>query len=120
MKHYSVGMEEAAGEWRRTHEECRRMLRRVPRSACLRIKYEDLCAEPDSTLAAVFRKLGLDPAGASREFRSGEQHIIGNSMRLRSRSEITPDDKWEKELTTADLRVFERIAGKLNRALGYE
>ena len=41
-------------------------------------------------------------------------------MRLKSNDEITLDEKWKARLTKHDLRVFDRIAGRINRQLGYE
>jgi hypothetical protein len=40
-------------------------------------------------------------------------------MRLDDTSEIRLDDRWRDNLTKTDLQEFDRIAGKLNRSLGY-
>jgi len=50
--------------------------------------------------------------------------IPGNKMMLKrmlfeKNKEILEDKRWKTELTNQDLQIFERIAGHLNRRLGY-
>ncbi len=96
------------------------MVARLPADLRVRIYYEDLCRDPDGTLARIFRFLHLDPALANRDFHAVEHHILGNYMRLNSTGEITLDEKWKTALTPPDLAAFERIAGSLNRRYRYE
>lgn len=114
-----LSIAEAAREWRRSNEEAETILKTLDRSAWHEIRYEDLCAEPDRTLAELFAFIGADPARASRDFRSVEHHIIGNGMRLDSTSEIRLDERWKTALTDKELRIFETVAGETNRRLGY-
>ncbi len=46
--------------------------------------------------------------------------VFGNSMRLESQQEVRLDDRWKTELNRDDLSTFERVAGTINRKLGYE
>jgi hypothetical protein len=119
MRHYETRMQAAATEWRRTHEEIERILPVLSPGSCVRVHYEQLCADPDGTLAGIFELLNLDPALAERDFRDVEQHILGNAMRLACTSEIKLDERWRAALTAGDLDVFERVAGDLNRQYGY-
>lgn len=119
MKHLKVPMQVAAREWRQTCEEGELVLRRMPASSWARLHYEDLCRDPDKALETLFGFLGLDPGLATRDFRSVEHHILGNYMRLASRSEITVDESWRTQLTPHDLEVFDQTAGDSNRQLGY-
>jgi Sulfotransferase family len=119
MRHTRTSMAVAADEWRRTIEECDRVIGSLPERARVKVHYEALCRDPDETLARLFRFLGLDPCRATRDFRSVEQHILGNAMRLGSSSEITLDERWRTSIEPGDLTTFERIAGRLNRAHGY-
>ena len=112
-------MAEAAREWRRSNEEAECVLSGVPRSKWIQVRYEDLCADPCTVLRAVFGFLGLPTDPIVLDFRSVAQHVIGNGMRLDSRSDICLDERWKTHLTEDDLRVFEQVAGKLNRSLGY-
>ncbi len=120
MRHYNTDMADAAAEWRDAHEECERMLARLPAGSTFTLHYEDLCGDPDQWLARVFEFLGLDADQATRDFNAFEHHIIGNAMRLSSSSEIVLDERWKRDLTEADLAAFEQVAGDLNRRYGYE
>lgn len=119
MRHTGVPMEVAASEWRDTVMECDRVIARLARDTWLTVPYEKLCRDPERTLDRAFRFIGLDPAQATRDFRSIEQHILGNAMRLGSNSEIALDERWRATLGAGDAATFERIAGHLNRAHGY-
>ena len=120
MKHHGIGMPEAAREWRQTHEECDRLVGRLPEGCWTKVKYEDLCSGPDAVLHDLFRFLTLDPGAAQADYRGIEHHIIGNPMRLQSSGEIKLDEKWRRDMSSEALGTFERIAGKLNRDYGYE
>jgi len=41
-------------------------------------------------------------------------------LRLKPDAKIEVNEKWRTALTAADLATFERIAGGLNRQLGYD
>ena len=120
MRHYNVPMETAAGEWRSVHRECDRVIQGLGNDAYIRIHYEDLCARPRETLGCIYAFLGLEPNVDDLHFTTSQQHILGNEMRLRSMDEIKLDQKWKSALTPEDLQVFERVAGRCNRAYGYE
>ena len=63
--------------------------------------------------------LDLDPDKVVLDFRSRQQHVIGNGMRLDTTSTIRLDERWKTHLTPDDLAVFDTVAGDLNRRLGY-
>lgn len=109
----------AAHEWRRSNDEAECLLARLDRRRWIDVRYERLCSDPEAVLHDVFSFLGLDPARRVRDFRTAEHHVLGNGMRLDTTSDIRLDERWRTELTREDLAVFERIAGKLNRAYGY-
>lgn len=112
-------MAEAAREWRRSQEAAECVLARLSPNQWTEIRYEALCSQPQATLHQLCAFLGLDPAKATLDFRSKPQHVVGNGMRLDRTSEIRLDERWKTHLTTEDLRVFDRVAGKLNRKYGY-
>lgn len=112
-------MSEAAREWRRSQEAAECVLAPLPRSQWIEVRYEDLCSAPRPVLEELCRFLGLDPAQVTLDFRSKPQHVVGNGMRLDRTSEIRLDERWKTHLSAEDLRVFDRIAGKLNRKYGY-
>lgn len=118
-RHQRLSMAQAALEWRRSNEEAAEVLKTIPAGDQIRISYEALCTETVATLQKVHRCLGLEESDAFRNFRSAEHHVVGNGMRLDDTSEIRLDDRWRDNLTKTDLQEFDRIAGKLNRSLGY-
>jgi hypothetical protein len=119
LKHDGMTIADAATEWRRTHEECKSLMKWLPRESWLTVHYENLCHNPDQVLADIFQFIGLDPSRATRDFQAIEQHILGNSMRLNSISSIALDEKWRTTWGREDLVTFNHYGGKLNRKYGY-
>jgi hypothetical protein len=117
--HHRLSMTEAAREWLRSNEEAHEVLKTIPAADQIRIAYEDLCADTASTLARVHGFLEVAESHSYRDFRSAEHHVVGNGMRLDDTSEIRLDDRWRTNLSQADLREFDRVAGDLNRSFGY-
>jgi hypothetical protein len=120
MRHYNVPMETAAREWCTVHQECDRVVRELSDGTCTRIHYEDLCRDPEKTMATICDFLGLRVGSVDFESGSSEHHILGNQMRLKSTKEIRLDEKWKDALAQEDLSVFGQIAGRFNRRYGYE
>jgi hypothetical protein len=114
-----LSMAKAAYQWRRCVEEAENVLRGLPRSLWIEVRYEELCTDPDATLSRLLTFLGLDPDKRIPEFRSVENHIVGNGMRLDTTSQIRLDERWRQTLTEQDLRTFEGVAGETNRRYGY-
>ncbi len=112
-------MSQAAHEWRRCNEEAEHALCRFHSSQWIQVNYEELCKDPDATLARVFAFFGLDPDQRIRDFRSVENHIVGNGMRLDTTSEIRLDERWRQALTAKQLQTFDMVAGRMNRRYGY-
>jgi hypothetical protein len=113
-------MAQSAYEWRRCIEEAESILRTLPQSRWVEVRYEDYCNHPDGTLTRVQQFLGVEPSGLPEQFRTVEQHIVGNGMRLDTSSEIRLDERWRTQLTEQDLSTFDEIAGAVNRRCGYE
>ncbi|HOB74530.1 MAG TPA: sulfotransferase [Phycisphaerae bacterium] len=120
MRNEKQSLEASARSVRNMCIQLERMELKLPAEDCTKVYYERLCREPNATLNALYRFLDLDPSRAATDYRGVEHHIMGNRMRLRNGSEITLDEKWRRELSAQDLEVFERIAGDMNRAAGYE
>jgi hypothetical protein len=112
-------IEAAASSWRGNNETAERLLTRLPSSQWLQVRYEDLCREPAPMLEKLCDFLGMDRERVVLDFRSRQQHVLGNDMRLKSTSEIRVDERWRKQLSQEDLDVFEAAAGDLNRKYGY-
>jgi hypothetical protein len=112
-------MSEAAHEWKRSNEAADCLIATLSRPQWTEVRYEELCAAPEATLRRLAGFLELDPDTIILDFRSREQHVIGNGMRMDSTSEIRLDERWKSQLTPVDLKTFDAIAGDLNRKYGY-
>jgi hypothetical protein len=113
-------VEEGAQSWAALIQSAERVKRRFSPDRWLTVRHEDLCRDPQSELARIFRFIGVAPDVQVRDFRSSDHHIIGNRMRLSKTSEIRLDDRWRTELTLAQIRTVETIAGPELRRYGYE
>lgn len=108
----------AAATWCRVNRACSRVLESLPRESWVRVRYEDLCRDPKATLAPVFALVGENPPEVPENFRSIDHHILGNVMRLR-KGRIALDERWRNELSVGELAIFDKVAGDLNRSMGY-
>jgi hypothetical protein len=110
----------AVWSWVRTQTIARMMFRTMPKSAWLMVRYEDLCDDPVGELTGICRFLSLEYTKDMLEFRRPIHHdIAGNEMRFEANNEIVNRETWRQELSQDDLKVFERVAGPINRRLGY-
>lgn len=112
-------MARAAYEWRRNNEEAEHVLRGLDKSRWIEVRYEELCKETEKTLGRLFEFLGLDPGKRTQDFRSAENHVVGNGMRLDTTSEIRLDERWRSVLSEEELRSFACEVGKMNEHYGY-
>lgn len=114
-----LSVEDAASEWRRSNEEAEAILRGIEPWRWMQVRYEDLCTRPEAVLTSLFSFLGVAPADVFHNFRSVEQHVIGNGMRLDQCRQIRFDERWRSVLTAEQIKRFDKIAGRTNRRLGY-
>lgn len=119
MKHYGVDMKTAATEWKGCNEEAENVLRGLHKSQWIKVRYEELCKDTEKTLGQLFEFLGLDPSKRIQNFRSVENHIFGNDMRMDTTSQIRLDEQWRSVLKDEELGVFDCEAGEMNRRYGY-
>jgi len=120
MKHYDVPMEIAALEWKQTHRQCQIMVSALPGDSCITVHYEQLCADPEGTVKAIFDLVKLDPNQGRTDLHPAEHHILGNYMRLKRSGTIKLDEKWKTTLSAEQLAAFDQVAGDINRQYGYE
>lgn len=119
MKHTGADVATAARRWRHYNAEADRLRRWFPPASWMRLRYEDLCADPQGTLDRVGRFIGVAPAPIPDRLLAADRHLIGNSMRLRGVEAIRRDDGWRQTLDDAALRCVAGITGPLARSLGY-
>lgn len=119
-KHYRVGMRLAAADWVATELACERVMSKVGREETLTLRYEEMCVDGPSATSRALSFVGLDPTSLSSQDRADSRHILGNNgTRLGFSNTVRLDEKWKHELSARDLRTFERVAGALNRQIGY-
>jgi hypothetical protein len=108
--------------WRNYYRHALPLLQRhVPSEHVLRVKYEQLVADPGGQMKRLCAFAGLPFDAAMLDLKARTQHITsGNDMRLRTDGRIAADTAWQTALAPADERFFEQWAGGLNRRLGYE
>ncbi|MEJ3655441.1 sulfotransferase [Actinomycetes bacterium KLBMP 9759] len=100
------------------------LLGRAAPDRYLRVRHEDLCADPRATLAAVMRFAGLDgeaPVDERGRVRLGENHsVTGNPDRLsRGERPIEADDRWRRQLGTRQIAAASSTALPLLARYGY-
>lgn len=92
----------------------------IPDECLVRVRYEDLAGAPEATIKGVCERVGLSFEKKMLDFREATHHVLnGNEMRLKDVSGIRVDDAWRRQLTDQELAYFERVAGDMNRRLGY-
>jgi len=114
-----LNIADAAMEWRRSNEEAEAILACLDPARWRNVRYEDLCADPGTTLRSLFAFLGVDPGVGVEQLNFEGLHMIGNGMRLDFSRRIRLDERWRQALGPGDLRKFDSVAGSLNRRLGY-
>jgi hypothetical protein len=113
----------AARSWvRRVAEACCSGGRFDPESY-LELRYEDLVVEPEKELRRVCRFLDEDFHPKMLQFHlTAEEWIQEGGFHDAVRNPLTTEriDRWRKEMSASDLRVFEAVAGPTLTGLGYE
>ena len=109
----------AADSWLADNLRSERICRSLPPERWIRVRYEDLCADPPGTLARIHQLAGVAPQAELPRFREKEQHVVGNRMRLESAADIRPDERWREELDEGQRRIIGARTERMNRRYGY-
>ncbi len=118
---YNHDVASAARVWSATNAESERAGRYVCPQQWLRIRYDELCADPQGTVNLISDFSGVKQAPIPKDFYDGEHHILGNHMRLKSGpGVVVPDESWKDRLTEGDLNIIARIGGAQNRRYGHD
>ncbi|MCX5769057.1 MAG: sulfotransferase [Candidatus Hydrogenedentes bacterium] len=113
------GVAAAAAYWARNFKTVERVLARAPRADWMRLRYEDVCVEPEAACRALCEWIGVPFDPAMLRFRQADHHIYGNPMRLTDVAEIRLDTRWHAGLSEEQLRLVESITGSLAQRCGY-
>jgi len=117
VRNQGASLEQGAYEWRRRNEEAYWIAQALDASRWIRVRYEELCTEPERTLERLWRFIGVVPQPLNA---ASELHVLGHASRLKGVAAIQLNERWRAELSAADLRLFDGVAGRLNRTLGYQ
>lgn len=113
--------QQSISDWKKYYERSLVLLEKfVPPERRLHVKYEELVQHPRVELMRICKFLGIDFQEAMLDFAAQPHHIAnGNAMRFERVSEIRGDFAWHTMLEESARRQFARLAGDLNRRLGY-
>jgi hypothetical protein len=117
-----VGYKESAVEWKKTIKQMDRACSYLSAEKVHTIRYEDLCADPNKAMEAIWGFLQIENANIDWkqvDLKKFSHHILGNNMRLKETIYISLDEKWKSAVTQDELMEFEQICGQINRELGY-
>lgn len=117
-----VGVRRASLAWKNYYARALPLIERhVDPAHVHHVRYEDLAGDPAAELASICAFLGLEYEPKMIDYAAAEHHITnGNDMRFSAGSVIRGDYAWRKSLSPRDVSRFEKLAGSLNRRLGYE
>jgi hypothetical protein len=121
MRRTKMPMEQAVRRWMNYHRQADYVLSSVPTASILRVRYEELCRTPATILQGICDFIGIPFKSEMVQLRKQEAHNIGgNPMRFRQNEDtIRLDERWRCDLSPKDIDTFERVAGRMNRRLGY-
>lgn len=106
--------------WKKLNRFADRSLKCVEKENRYLLLYKDLAKKPEQTLTKLCEFIGVEYSEQCLNFRNSDHHIIGNAqMRFGTNNEIYYDEKWRTSLSSEQLKLFDRLAGKLNRSYGY-
>lgn len=117
-----ISIADAAYKWREHVEVNRAWGRRNP-DRYLELRYEDLADNLDGELARLGNFLGRAPAPTATDGdRSALARALSRAPSHTGMADLVAADnlaKWRRDMTAADLRTFEAIAGAALRDCGY-
>jgi hypothetical protein len=109
----------AIGYWNRRSAQIDRFFATLPSERRLRVRYEDLCEDPEREFERVCGLVGLEPLPGPYDFLTGDHHIIGNRMRLASSSEVVLDERWRSILSRDEIDAVRRRTNGFREKFGY-
>ncbi len=116
-------VEIAAKRWRKTIQNIHLMSLGIPKLKVIRVRYEDLCSNPEKELKRLFDFIDVENEKMKNLILKNKKHDIGGSPTINkdksAEIKISVDQKWKTELNSRQLGRFNKIAGKMNRKLGY-
>lgn len=116
-----IAVERAAWRWALYNARIQLILRSIPTEQQIFLRYEDFCREPGPALEGIARLLEVSPLAPPVTLNKSGAHLVGgNQMRYRTDERtLRLDEAWRGQMSAAQQRRFDRVAGWLNRRFGY-
>lgn len=113
-----------AVRWGLTNLLAERLCTRVGPARSIRVRYEDLIAAPERTLAAIGAVAGVDLKLLARALASGstlrpDHQVAGNRLRMSAEVRLRLDHEWTTRMPPRQTRTFQLMCGHLLRRYGY-
>jgi hypothetical protein len=113
-----------AQQWKREQEASLQLANKIGNNRVLKVRYEHLIANPENELMRICRFIGADYNPVALDYyHSEESHKTAHSGIMWENVEkpvISNNyNKYLKELSPADIQVFEQVAGDTLEELGY-
>ena len=117
-----VAIRESLRWWTARLEQFDRLSAHVDASRVLRVRYEDLCADTENSLARLWRALGLQPVASGAELKAvAEHHHLGGSpSKFSDRRRITLDTSYKEQFSEQELAAMRSMAGRHASEWGYD
>lgn len=114
-----------AKKWSEEQEMSLTFLKSLDRSRYMLIKYEDFIHTPRTILSELCERLQVPLSEKMFEYYASSESIntaSSGDMWSNLSKPILPNNfnKYKRELTTDEIKVFERVAGGTLKSLGYE
>lgn len=117
IKRQGVTMAKAARAWMSENKKVQLMLRRMPSAEVQSVQYEDLCRDPETVTAQIFRSMGVAERAVSLD---EELHSVGSNL---SRFEQIANEISNMVSVTGSQKKLKHLSGSwihttFKRAIG--
>lgn len=117
-KNLNQDIRSAATKWSRQHSEIERITNKN-KLPYMMVKYEDFTHDPLKCINNISEFVGINHVDTVK-FNPKDQHLLGNSMRLRPAIEIRTDLSWQSQLTSEEKSLVSNLTSKKMTDYGYE
>lgn len=122
MKKAGITATQAAKGWLNVCRMIFALQKVIPNSRSVFVSYEELCMNPEHVLERILNSVDVSVESVDLGSLPSERHDLGGSPRFHGKNpdKIELDERWRSEMPKEVLLTFEKIAGPMNRKLGYE
>jgi hypothetical protein len=112
---------QGAKDWVTVNNRITNILKIIPSTDWLHIKYEELCSNPQQVMENIFNFVGFTNVPDILNQSDIEEHTIaGNKLRLTGKlTHINEDSAWRKNLTEKELGIITKHTKEFAASLNY-